>query len=317
MSLDPQAQAVLESAARANLPAYADMTAPQARELYRETRGKLQPALPEVALVMDLYAGDVPARYYRASGTDLRQALPGLVWFHGGGWTIGDLDTHDVLCRELANYAHCAVVSVGYRLAPEHKFPAAVDDAVTATRWVAAQGEALGIDASRLAIGGDSAGGNLAAVAALALRDAGGPPLAMQMLIYPATDLAAEHPSHFKFAEGYLLTRANVQWFRANYLASAAQVDDWRASPLRAHDLSRLPAAYILTAGFDPLVDEGKAYADRLVAAGVTVTYECFEGMIHGFIVMGGAIAAANHALYRATTALKQAFAHQTEARHA
>jgi acetyl esterase len=312
MRLDPQAAAVLERAARANLPPYSQIGAPAARELYRETRGKLAPAPPEVAQVENLRAdgpaGAIPVRLYRALGAPPEERLPVLVYFHGGGWTIGDLDTHDVVCRELANLARCAVVSVDYRLAPEHKFPAAVDDALAATGWVVRMADALGLDGARVAVGGDSGGGTLAAVVALAFRDAGGPPLAMQVLIYPATDLAADAPSHLEFAEGYLLTREAVLWFTGNYLRGPEDAADWRASPLKAPDLSRLPRAYILTAGFDPLLDEGRAYAERLHAAGVPVTYECFEGMIHGFVTMGGVIAAAHHALYRAATALKQAF---------
>jgi acetyl esterase len=234
-----------------------------------------------------------------------------LVYFHGGGWTFGDLDTHDVVCRELANLARSALASVDYRLAPEHKFPAAVEDAVAATRWVAREATALALDPRRIAVGGDSAGGNLAAVVALVARDEGGPSLVMQVLIYPATDMAADTPSHAEFADGYVLTREAILWSRANYLRSPDDVADWRASPLRARDHTRLPPASIVTCGFDPLRDEGRAYADRLQAAGVPVTYECFEGMVHGFVTMGGAIAAAHHALYRCAQALRQAFARE------
>ncbi len=311
--LDPQARAVLERVARANLPPYPELGADGARKLYRETRGALAAPPAEVARVDNLRvpgpAGEIPVRAYRPRGAADGERLPALVYFHGGGWTIGDLDTHDVVCRELADLTPCAVVSVDYRLAPEHKFPAAVDDAVAATRWVAAAGAALGIDGARIAVGGDSAGGNLAAVVALAARDAGGPPLAMQTLIYPATDMAADAASHLRFAEGHLLTREAILWFRSNYLRDAADEADWRASPLKAAELARLPPAYVITAGFDPLVDEGRAYADRLQSAGVPVTYECFEGMIHGFVTMGGVIAAARHALARCAQGLRGAFA--------
>ena len=308
--LDPQAKAVLERVARANLPPYPQLGAAGARQLYRETRGALAAPPPEVESVEDLRApgpgGELRLRLYRPPDAG---PLPALVYFHGGGWTIGDLDTHDVVCRELALHGRCAVVSVDYRLAPEHKFPAAVDDSVAATRWVAREAGRLGLDASRIAVGGDSAGGNLAAVVALVARDDGGPPLAMQTLIYPATDMAADAPSHLRYAEGHLLTRDAILWFRGNYLRDAADEADWRASPLKAADLSRLPPAYVITAGFDPLVDEGRAYADRLQAAGVPVTYECFEGMIHGFATMGGVIAAAHHALARCAQGLRLAFA--------
>jgi acetyl esterase len=311
--LDPQAKAVLERVARADLPPYPQLGAAGARQLYRETRGALAAPPPEVESVEDLHApgpaGDLRVRLYRPPGAADAGPLPALVYFHGGGWTIGDLDTHDVPCREFANLAHCAVVSVDYRLAPEHKFPAAFDDAVAATHWVHAQAEALGIDASRLAVGGDSAGGNLAAAVAIAFRDTWGPRIAMQTLLYPGTDMAADTPSHAAFADGYLLTRDAILWFKDNYLRGPADEADWRASPLRAGDLAGLPPAYVITAGFDPLLDEGRAYADRLRAAGVKVTYECFAGMIHGFVTMGGVIAAAHHAIYRASLGLKQAFA--------
>jgi acetyl esterase len=197
---------------------------------------------------------------------------------------------------------------VAYRLAPEHRFPAGVEDSVAATRWVAAHAAEFGIDASRLAVAGDSAGGNLAAVVALALRDQGGPRLAMQVLVYPVTDQAADTESHLRFAEGYLLTREDMLWLRQNYLRDERDAADWRASPLRAGDFSRLPPAYIIIAGFDPLHDEGNAYAERLTQAGVPVTLECFEGQVHGFIVMGGVMAAANHALARIGQILRTCF---------
>jgi acetyl esterase len=311
--LDPQAKAVLERVARANLPAYPQLGAAGARALYRETRGALAAVPPEVESVADLHApgpaGDIRVRLYRPRGAADAGPLPALVYFHGGGWTIGDLDTHDVVCRVLADLARCAVASVDYRLAPEHKFPAAVDDAVAATRWIAREAGRLGIDARRIAVGGDSAGGNLAAVVALIARDAGDPALAMQTLIYPATDMAADTASHLRYGEGHLLTRDAILWFRGNYLRAGPDEADWRASPLKAADLSGLPPAYVITAGFDPLVDEGRAYADRLRAAGVPVTYECFEGMIHGFVTMGGVIAAAHHALARCAQGLRMAFA--------
>lgn len=311
MPLDPQMQAVIERAAKSTLPPFYTVSAAEARRLYKETRAVLAPPVPEVGAVRDLAApgpgGAIPLRLYRGLGTDTDAGLPVLIYFHGGGWTIGDLDTHDIVCRTLANKAHCVVIATDYRMGPEHKFPAAVDDCVAVTRWVAGQGAALGIDTARIAVGGDSAGGNLATVVAISLRDAGGPPLAFQALIYPGTDQRMDTASHASFADGYLLTRNNVLWFRDNYLAPG-DYDDWRASPLRAPDLAGLPPAHIITAGFDPLLDEGRAYSDRLVAAGVPVLYECFEGMAHGFLTMGGVLAAANHALYRIGQSLAQAF---------
>jgi acetyl esterase len=311
MAVDPQMQVVLKGAANSGLPAYCTVSAAEARRLYKETRAALSPPVPEVEAVRELAApgpvGPIPLRMYRGIDTAAGAPLPVLVYFHGGGWTIGDLDTHDIVCRTLANNARCAVVSVDYRMGPEHKFPAAVDDCLAATRWVAAQAAILAIDAARIAVGGDSAGGNLATVVAITLRDAGGPALVFQALVYPATDQRMDSASHAKFGEGYLLTRNNMLWFRDNYL-SPADYDDWRASPIRALDLARLPPAHIITAGYDPLMDEGRAYSDRLVAAGVPVLYECFEGMAHGFLTMGGVVAAANHALYRLGQSLSQAF---------
>lgn len=311
MPVDPQMQSVIGRANNSALPQYCTVSAVEARRLYKEMRAALSPPVPEVEAVRDLAAsgpaGPISLRLYRGLGTTAGAPLPLLVYFHGGGWTIGDLDTHDVVCRTLANNARCAVIAVDYRTGPEHKFPAAVEDCVAATRWVAGQAAALDIDAARIAVGGDSAGGNLAAVVAITLRDAGGPPLVFQALVYPATDQRLDSASHASFGEGYLLTRNNMLWFRDNYL-SPGDYDDWRASPIRAADLGRLPPAHIITAGYDPLLDEGRAYSDRLVAAGVPVLYECFEGMAHGFLTMGGVVAAANHALYRLGQSLAQAF---------
>lgn len=310
--LDPQARVLLERISAVNPIPYPRLGPVAARELYRVSRASLAPPAPEVASVADLAipgpGGLLPVRHYRPHGSTESETLPGLVFFHGGGHTIGDLDTHDVACRALANAARCALLSVDYRLAPEHRFPAAVDDAIAATRWVAANAEHLRVDPARIAVGGDSAGGNLAAVVALALRDAGGPSLALQVLVYPAVDLRAEHASHRDYADGYLLTRENILWFRGQYLADPSLATDWRASPLLAADLGGLPPAYIVTAGFDPLVDEAEAYAERLMAAGVRVTYECFTGMVHGFLLMGGVLAAAHHAIARAGLVMRVAF---------
>lgn len=312
MPVDPQMQRVIERVNNSGLPPFYTVSAPEARRLYKETRKFFSPPAPEVDTVRDLAAGGpagpIALRMYRGLGTAAAAPLPVLVYFHGGGWTIGDLETHDVVCRTLANKARCAVIAVDYRMGPEHRFPAAVDDAVAATRWVAEQARTLDLDRARIAVGGDSAGGNLATVVAITLRDAGGPPLAFQALVYPATDQRMNTTSHAKFGEGYLLTRSNMLWFRDNYL-DPRDYDDWRASPLRAAELARLPPAHIITAGYDPLLDEGRAYSDRLVAAGVPVLYECFEGMAHGFLTMGGVVAAANHALYRLGQSLAQAFA--------
>ncbi len=230
-----------------------------------------------------------------------------LVYFHGGGWTIGDLDTHDVLCRQLANFSRCAVVSVDYRMGPEHRFPAAVDDCLAATYWVRRHADALGLDPARLAVGGDSAGGNLAAVVALLARDAGDLPIAYQLLIYPATDMRCGHPSHAANGQGYLLETPTIVYYRGNYIADEACYLDWRASPLLHADLAKLPPALVLTAGFDPLRDEGLDYANALVAAGNRATYVCFERQIHGFITMGKVLDEANTAVAMCAAELARA----------
>ena len=309
--LDPQARAVIESAARAPGPVPGSLGVAEARRLYRETRLRLAPPPVAVEEARDFSfpgpAGDIGARYYRPLGAKPGEALPAVVYFHGGGWTCGDLDTHDSVCRGIAAHGRCAVVAVGYRMGPEHKFPAAVEDAVAAVQWVGKNAGSLAIDAARLAVAGESAGGNLAAVAAIALRDSQ-PGLAMQVLVYPVTDQAADTDSLRRFAQGYSLTRELLRWYQRQYLRDERDRADWRASPLRAREHSRLPGAYVITAGFDPLLDEGLAYAERLEQAGVAVTYECFEGQIHGFLPMGGAIAAAHHAHYRIGQMLRMRF---------
>lgn len=310
--LDPQVVELLARAARSPLPAYHQVPPAVARRLYRDTRAALTPDPPPVESVRLLLApgpaGPVPVRAYRPRSAAPETVLPALVYFHGGGWVIGDLDTHDVVCRTLANGARCAVFSVEYRKAPEAPFPAAVEDALAATSWVAENASALGVDAARIAVGGDSAGGNLAAVVALAARDAGGPALAFQLLIYPAVDQRLGHPSIEKNGEGYLLTKQNMLYFRGHYLPNEADRLDWRASPLLAASLAGLPPAFVLTAGYDPLVDEGRAYAERLAREGVGTEYLCYEGMVHGFITMGRVLDAANAALAECAAALARAF---------
>ena len=318
--LDPQARALLERIAAAGRPALHTLTPPEAREEYRRARRALHPEAPDVAAVEDLTlpgpGGPIGARLYRPRGTASAEVLPVLVYFHGGGFIIGDLDTHDVVCRTLANEAGGAVVSVDYRLAPEHKFPAAVEDAMAATRWVADEARRLAVDPARLAVGGDSAGGNLAAVVSLSARDAGGPPIVFQLLIYPGTHPPHNTQSAAANGEGYLMTRATLDYFRAHYVRGPQDFNDWRCAPLLAPDLSRLPPALVITAGYDPLLDEGKAFADRLAAAGVDVRHHCYEGMIHGFITMGKVLDAATQALEESGAALKDAFARTAGSRH-
>jgi len=252
--------------------------------------------------------GDIALRLYRPL-LAARSPLPALVFFHGGGWVIGDLDTHDTLCRELANGAGCAVVAVDYRMGPEHRFPAAVDDSLAATRWVQREAAALGLDAARLAVGGDSAGGNLAAVVAIAARDAGDLAITFQLLIYPATDMRCGAASHTSNGAGYLLTRETIAYFHDHYIDDPVHDVDWRASPLLHPDLSRLPPSLVLTAGYDPLRDEGMHYAQRLSVAGNRATHINFERQIHGFITMGKVIDEANAAVAICAAELRRALA--------
>ena len=309
--LDPQAQALIDLIAERGIPPTHTLTPADARAFYRERRTYSQPAPRDMAEVRDLAApgplGPIPLRLYRPAG--VASPAPTLVYLHGGGWVIGDLDTHDVLCRQLADEAGCVVVAVDYRMGPEHRFPAAPDDCIAATRWLQAQAGALGLDATRFAVGGDSAGGNLAAVVCLAWRDAGeAVPLAFQLLIYPATDMRAGAPSHTSNGQGYVLTSDTIAYFQGHYLGRD-QLTDWRASPLLHGNLAGLPPALVLTAGFDPLRDEGRQYADALSAAGSTAQYVCFERQIHGFITMGRVIAEANTAVGLCALALRRALA--------
>jgi len=310
--LDPQARALLDRVAAAGRPTLDTLSAPDARKAYRESRVPLQPEPPEVAATQDRDVpgphGPITIRIYRPLGSSAAETLPALVYFHGGGFTVGDIGTHDTLCRSLANAARCVLISVDYRMGPEHKFPKAVDDCVAATGWVAEHAAELRIDINRLAVGGDSAGGSLAAVTALAARDAGRPKLMFQLLIYPTTTLQHNTPSTTELAEGYLLTFPIMKFFRDQYLRSPQDQTEWRASPLLTPDLSRLPPALIITAGYDPIRDEGKAYAEKLKAAGVTVTYRCYNGMIHGFITMGKVLDAAGAAIDESAAALRSAY---------
>ena len=302
VTLDPDAAAVFKAFQEAGRPPYETVSPTEARELYLKARFVSNPEPPELKSVRPLAIpaphGPIPARVY--TPLKLREAnglAPCLVFFHGGGFVIGNLDSHDVVCRKLADEGQLIVISVDYRLAPEHKFPAGVEDVVTATKWVADNARELGIDPSRLSVGGDSAGGNLAAVVAISARDGDGPPIAGQVLIYPGTDFAMTHPSHREPETSILLTHSVIRWFRDNYLNGAADVDDWRASPARVKTLTGLPPAYVLTAGADPLRDEGDEYAKRLKEAGVPMTYRHFPGQFHGFFTMGKLLQQANVAV--------------------
>jgi acetyl esterase len=307
--LDPDAAAVYKAFLEANRPPYETVSPAEARQLYLAARVVSNPEPPELEstkpLAIPAPHGSIPARVYTPKR--LRKAgglSPCLVFFHGGGWVIGDLDSHDVVCRKLAHEGELIVIAVDYRLAPEHKFPAAVDDAIAATKWVADNARQLGIDAARITVGGDSAGGNLAAVVALAARDGDGPKLAGQLLIYPATDFAMNTPSHSEPETSILLTHSVVKWFCNHYLGDA-DINDWRASPARAKSLDGLPPAYVLVAGGDPLRDEGDEYAKRLKQAGVAVTYRYFPGQFHGFFTMGKLLNQANIAASEISAWLK------------
>ncbi len=311
-SLHPDVRRYLDAIAKLGRPAVHTLEPTVARVQYRESRSLVTPDAPDVGSSQDHEMmgphGPIRLRIYRPLGSRANNLLPALIYFHGGGWTVGDLDTHDVLCRQLCNQTPCAVVSVEYRLAPEHRFPVAVDESIAATKWITEHAGTLGLDHSRIAVGGDSAGGNLAAVAALDARDKGGPRLVYQLLIYPATDQTAEAPSHSANGEGYGLTRDSVLYFRSNYI-DAKDFSDWRASPLRAKSLAGLPPALVITAGFDPLVDEGKAYAEKMKAAGVAVDAVCFDDMIHGFVRLGRVIPSVQLGIDLCTQSLSRAFA--------
>jgi acetyl esterase/lipase len=308
MPLDPQAKALLDQMASMGTPPLQAMSVPEARAFMDSLRA-LAGDVETVAHVEDRTvpgpAGDIPVRLYRPAADG---PLPLLVYFHGGGWVLGgELEVYDGLCRSLANAAGCAVLAVDYRLAPEHKFPAAVDDCYAATSWAVANAAALGADGARVAVGGDSAGGNLTAVVAQLARDRKGPALRFQLLVYPATDVAYDTPSYRENATGYFLELDAMRWFYDHYLSSDADRADPRASPLRAADLHGLPPALVITAEFDPLRDEGEAYAARLREADVPVTLTRYHGMIHGFLGMAPLLDQGKHAVAEAAAALRGA----------
>ncbi len=307
--LDPQAKLLIEKAEAAGNPELYELDPLTARKQFLELSKAVDVKPMNVGSVENQLipgpAGKIALRFYRPTG--VQGNAPALIFFHGGGWVIGDLDSHDGICRWICSRSGCVVASVDYRMAPEHKFPAPLEDCLAATFWVTANGEALGIDTARIAVGGDSAGGNLAAVVSQQVRDQGGPPIAYQLLVYPATDLTMSEASHQELAEGYRLTKPLMEWFIDHYLNNDSERTDPRVSPLLCDDLNGLPKALVITAGFDPLRDEGVRYADKLSSSGVETTHVCYDGMIHGFFSMGGWLEKSREALDYTSQKLSEA----------
>jgi acetyl esterase len=300
--LEPDIQLILRLATLQGHRTLDTMTPAEARADIRRTAALANGLAAPVARIEQLEipgpAGAMKARLYVP--TTERRTRPLIVYFHGGGWVVGGLDTHDGICRFLAHEVDAGVLSIDYRLAPEHEFPAAADDAVAAFRWAAREAGTLGFDAARVAVAGDSAGGNLSAVVSLVTTREGGPRPMAQLLIYPVTDLANRAPSYRLFAEGFFLTAAEMEWYIGHYLPGRDAARDPHASPLLAPDLSGLPPALVLTAGFDPLRDEGEAYARRLEEAGVRVWLRRFPGLVHGFCNMTSISPSARSAMLEA-----------------
>ena len=310
MPLDPQARRVLDVLTAVSAPDPWTVEPAAFRAQVRQMRVAAEEA--PIGGVQDRAipgpgGAALPVRIYTPLDREAGE-LPALAFFHGGGFVIGDLDSHDATCRELANRARCAVVAVDYRLAPEAKFPAAAEDCYAATCWIAENAALLGVDAGRIAVGGDSAGGNLAAVTALLARDRGGPRLAHQLLVYPVIDCAFDTASYLENAEGYFLTREMMRWFWHHYLEKPEQAADPYASPIRASTLSGVAPATVITAEYDPLRDEGEAYASRLAADGVRASLTRYDGVIHGFFGMGSLIDQGRTAMAQAAAELRGAF---------
>lgn len=299
---------LLERMARAPYPPLHTLSPQAARQAYEKSAGVLEVPKPTLARVQELA---IPARdgamlRARLLAPSTAPGLPVLLYLHGGGFTIGSIDTHDALCRVLAAQSGAAVLALDYRLAPEHRFPTAVHDAWDALQWLAGEGaRALGLDAARIAVGGDSAGGTLAAVCAIQARDAG-LPLALQLLVYPGTTAHQDTPSHAAYADDPMLDRLQIDWFFAQYI-DPAQREDWRFAPLLADDVDGVASAWVALAECDPLVDEGVMYADRLRMAGVPVDLEIYRGVVHGFVQMGRALPEARRFHHDAAQALREA----------
>lgn len=311
MALDPQVEVILGLAKQANLPEVWQLTPDQGREQYQARVNKLKFGEAIFRAEDRRIPGpgsDIALRIYTPRELKTAEKLPVLVWFHGGGFVIGSLETHDSVCRMLANRADCIVVSVDYRLAPESRFPAAVEDCQAALKWVALHAVEFGGNPDCIAVGGDSAGANLATVMAILARDAAHPKLAFQLLVYPCVAPEPETASHHKFKEGYILSRNSITWFYRQYLRSGKDAKDFRFAPLLLDDLSGLPPSLIIVAGYDPLRDEGIEYAKRLIEAGNRVRLSNYEGMVHGFYLMGGAVDAARRAVTESAAVMREAF---------
>jgi acetyl esterase len=312
MSLHPQAEALLLALkSRADLPVEAVSVA-EARQAYSSRAQMVQPPPPEVSAVWDVNAdtahGPLGLRVFRPATASAKDLLPVFLYFHGGGWMLGNVKTHDTLCRELSNLSQLCVVSVDYRLAPEHPYPAALEDARSAMAWILASGRGYGIDATHVAVGGDSAGANLAAVLCIEMRDSGTVKPVFQLLVYPALDIRQNSGSYASRGEGYVLTRSVLKYFYEQYTGPGADPNDWRISPALSASLAGLPSTLVLVAGYDPLHDEGVDYAQRLSAAGCKATLINFERQLHGFITMGKVLDEANDAVVVCAAALRRAF---------
>lgn len=309
MPLDRQVESLLQAMAQTKSVRLFDMPLKAARDLYRVTSQSLDLTNIPVGQVqnhsIETDGMTIPVRLYTPVGAG-PDPLPLVIYFHGGGFVFGDLETHDATCRYLVSESGMKILAVDYRLAPEHPFPAALEDAYASVVWAEKNASDLGVDANRLAVGGDSAGACLAAQVCIKARDEKGPQLGYQLLIYPITDFAAQTESRKRLSTGYVLEQQSLDWFNRQYIPPHISADDPCVSPLRFENLTKLPPAYILTAEFDPLVDEAKAYADRLDKAGVDVTYIEHKGMIHGFCNMTGVIEEAKVALRSAAEALKK-----------
>lgn len=310
MPLSPEARSLLDMAYRVGAPKFHDLSPAQARHSFQKLQFAFRPEAPAVASTTEVPmprpdGSALLSRLYRPVSSRPEDVLPLLIYFHGGGWCVGDVASYDVLCRQIANASRCAVLSVDYRLAPEHPFPAALDDAALAFEWAVAHADLLGVDAGRIALGGDSAGGNLSIVTALSLRGAEITPRFL-LLVYPSTEIRSERPSRQNYGEGYFLDFGTLQWFFERYLPDG-NTEDWRASPMRAASLAGLPPTLLISAEFDPLVDDCQAFVQRMHHEGCAVDYVQVDGVVHGFMTLGKLFPQADEAVRTASKALAHA----------